>query len=127
MHDAEPPPPGEPLHPFGGEMPLPPDVEAPSLPLSRRERAAVLARIQALMEYWGITVEDLEAPTPVVPPEAPAGPLPVKYRHPVTGETWDGSGAHPEWLRRALLKEGLRVEELRPAETQPAPASGEDR
>jgi DNA-binding protein H-NS len=83
--------------------------------LSRRERAVVLARIGALMEYWGITVDDLLAPTPE--PEAPppvAGPLPVKYRHPVTGETWDGQGAHPDWLRRALLKEGLRVDELKP-------------
>ncbi len=82
--------------------------------LSRRERAAVLARIEALMEYWGITVEDLLAPTPVVDMPAPAGPRPVKYRHPVTGETWDGEGPHPDWLRRALLQEGLRLDELRP-------------
>lgn len=94
-------------------------AEQESLPaapesLSRKERAVVVARIEALMEFWGITVDDLLAPTPevVVPP--PAGPLPVKYRHPVTGDTWDGQGAHPDWLRRALLQEGLRVEELRP-------------
>jgi len=90
--------------------------------LSKRERAAVLARIEALMEYWGITVDDLLAPTPEPEAPPPAGPLPVKYRHPVSGETWDGQGPHPDWLRRALLKEGLRVDELRPAaEAPPAP------
>jgi DNA-binding protein H-NS len=91
------------------------DGGAASAALSRRERAAVLARIEALMEYWGITVDDLLAPTPLVDPPPPAGPRPVKYRHPVTGETWDGDGPHPDWLRRALLHEGLRVDELKPA------------
>jgi DNA-binding protein H-NS len=96
-----------------------PDDTAPA-PLSRRERAAVLARIEALMEYWGITIDDLTAPTPAPEtPTAPVGPLPVKYRHPVTGDTWDGQGPHPDWLRRALLQEGLRVDELRPAEALP--------
>ena len=87
--------------------------------LSRRERAAVLARIEALMEFWGITVEDLLAPTPEIAAPPPSGPLPVKYRHPVTGETWDGQGAHPDWLRRALLQEGMRVDELKPTEALP--------
>jgi DNA-binding protein H-NS len=100
------------------------DNPAPA-PLSRRERAAVLARIEALMEYWGITVDDLMAPTPQPDtPPAPAGPLPVKYRHPVTGDTWDGQGAHPDWLRRALLQEGLRVDELKPSDAPP-PATPE--
>ena len=90
-------------------------------PLSRRERAAVLARIEALMEYWGITVDDLsgdDLPASTAP--SPTEPLPIKYRHPVTGETWDGQGAHPEWLRRALLQEGLRVDELKPSPTAQA-------
>ena len=89
--------------------------------LSRRELEPVIARIQSLMSFWGITLEELEAPTP--PPPPPVGPLPIKYRHPVSGETWDGQGPHPEWLRNALLKEGLRVEELKPmAADTPAPA-----
>lgn len=99
---------------------------APPAALSRRERAAVLARIEALMEYWGITVDDLMAPTPE-PEQVPmaTGPLPVKYRHPVTGETWDGQGAHPDWLRRALLQEGMRVDELKPeAAIPPAAEAG---
>ncbi|HJV67907.1 H-NS histone family protein [Ideonella sp.] len=97
------------------DAPSPWGDAAPPAALSRRERAAVLARIEALMEYWGITVDDLLAPTPVAEVAAPPpGPLPIKYRHPVTGDTWDGQGPHPDWLRRALLQEGLRVDELKP-------------
>jgi len=110
-----------------------PDTDPPGIPeaidpwadaatpiaLTRRERAVVLARIESLMQFWGITVEDLMAPTPDLAPPPPAGPLPIKYRHPVTGDTWDGQGPHPDWLRRALLQEGLRVDELKPAEALP--------
>jgi DNA-binding protein H-NS len=93
-------------------------------PLTPRERSAVLARISALIEFWGITPEDL-ARDEVLPACASPSAVPyVKYRHPVTGETWDGQGLHPEWMRRALLKEGYRVEELKPT---PDPQSGEAR
>jgi DNA-binding protein H-NS len=84
-------------------------------PLTARERAAVIHRIRMLVEYWGITPEELEQATPyVAPPPAslPAGT--VKYRHPRTGDTWDGNGPHPQWLRDALLKEGFTVDELKP-------------
>lgn len=82
--------------------------------LSRRERAAIIHRIQALMEFWGITPQDLliDEQDPVI--AAPSS-RPVKYRHPVSGETWDGQGPHPDWLRQALLREGLRLDELKPA------------
>ena len=83
-------------------------------PLTRRERNAVIARIHALMEYWGITVADLLEAPPACEPAAPQTQPPIKYRHPVTGDTWNGQGPHPEWLRRALLQEGLRVDELKP-------------
>lgn len=74
------------------------------------------------MEYWGITVADLEADEATPPLPVPTAPPPVKYRHPVSGQTWDGVGPHPEWLRHALLKEGLRVDELRPeAQADDAP------
>ena len=102
------------------EQPLSPDdvfgVPRPEAtrPLTRRERNAVIARIHALMEYWGITVADLQADTPAGESAARLKPPAVKYRHPVTGDTWDGQGLHPEWLRRALLLEGLRVDELKP-------------
>jgi DNA-binding protein H-NS len=89
-------------------------------PLSPREKAAVLHRIRMLMEFWGITPEELEAEGPAPPPDpAPAAPPTVKYRHPRSGETWDGCGAHPQWLRDALLKEGFTVEQLRAAAQSP--------
>jgi DNA-binding protein H-NS len=84
--------------------------------LTPRERAAVIHRIRTLVEYWGITAEELSQPdAPPAPSPEPAAPLPAKYRHPTSGETWDGQGAHPQWLRDALLKEGFTVEELRRA------------
>lgn len=84
--------------------------------ITARERAAVIYRIRTLVEYWGITPEELsgEVMPDLPPPPPPPGPLPVKYRHPVTGDTWDGCGAHPQWLRDALLKEGFTVEQLKP-------------
>lgn len=113
MHDAE--------SPLPHELPVPDTDDAASFeaeglrqPLSRRERAAVIARIDALMEYWGITVADLEGETPPEAPVPAAAPRPIRYRHPVTGDTWDGDGPHPDWLRSALLKEGYRLDELRP-------------
>lgn len=89
----------------------------------KRGREAVIGHLNALIEYWQITTEELEAPSP--PPAAPPPPRGIKYRHPRTGDTWDGSGEHPPWLRRALLTEGYRVDELRP-ELQSAPGAGEE-
>lgn len=84
-----------------------------------RHKAAVIYRIRALMEFWGVSVDDLRRhrgpPTPM-PATAPV----IKYRHPTTGDTWDGRGEQPAWLRQALLKEGWTVDELRrAAETAP--------
>lgn len=31
----------------------------------------------------------------------PRGPVPVKYRHPDTGETWTGRGKAPRWISDA--------------------------
>lgn len=71
-----------------------------------------LRKIRFLMDFHRITPEELEAA-----PEAPPSELPeitvVKYRHPHSGETWDGEGSQPAWLRQALLREGFTVDELR--------------
>ncbi len=86
---------------------------SPLTPLQR----AVLTRIQGLMEYWQIKPEELDG-TPMPPPR-PAPLLPaarVKYRHPVSGDTWDGLGEQPAWLRQALLQQGYLVSELRTAD-----------
>jgi DNA-binding protein H-NS len=95
------------------------------------EKIAAARTIQRLMAFWQIqpselaSIEAQPAPSP-----APAAPTRPRYRHPVSGETWDGEGSQPQWLRHALLKEGYLVEELRlpadaaldPADTAPAAA-----
>jgi DNA-binding protein H-NS len=92
-----------------------PDVDRSEL------RASALRQARRLVEFYRITAEEL---TDVQPPcnssEPAAGESdgsvaqtrPVKYRHPITGETWDGVGPHPDWMRQALLKDGYRVAEL---------------
>jgi DNA-binding protein H-NS len=83
--------------------------------LSPRERAAVIHRIRMLMEFWAITPDELEQAEMPPPAATPAAAATIKYRHPHSGETWDGVGSHPQWLRDALLKEGFTVEQLRAA------------
>ncbi len=38
-----------------------------------------------------------------------------RYRHPRSGQSWDGHGRQPQWLRDALLCEGYTVDALRRA------------
>lgn len=83
------------------------------------EQRAALARISGLIEYWRFTPEEIAAARPCAP--EPPRSAAIKYVHPKTGETWDGVGTHPDWLRRALLQEGYRVDELRPPGTAAAP------
>jgi DNA-binding protein H-NS len=74
------------------------------------EQEVALRYIEKIMSFWEITPADLRrAPAAAKPP-----PAPLKYRHPSSGEQWDGIGKQPQWLRDALLKEGLTVDELRP-------------
>ena len=84
------------------------------------EKLAALRTVRKLVEFWNITPQELHGPVPAPAPPPPAGTLPIRYRHPVSGETWDGQGEHPAWLRDALLKQGYTVEELKRAVTQPA-------
>lgn len=79
------------------------------------DREVALRRIRFLMDFWGITCDELEShvdtPISFAPPAHIARE--PKYRHPDSGDTWDGEGEQPQWLRRALLQEGLTVEQLR--------------
>jgi DNA-binding protein H-NS len=89
-------------------------TEAPPLD-AQALRASVLRQARWLVDFYRIAPDELLASAPqsaLVPQQSPA-PLPIKYRHPVTGESWDGVGAHPQWMRQALLQDGYRVEELR--------------
>ena len=80
------------------------------------EQEAVLRSIRKLVDFWNITAKELggvkKAAKRVEKPVV-AAPIPPKYRHPRSGETWDGEGAQPPWLREALTKQGYTVEELR--------------
>jgi DNA-binding protein H-NS len=91
------------------------------------EKLAALRTVRKLVEFWQISPRELRAPLPPAPPPAPAAAAAIRYRHPVTGDTWDGQGEHPPWLREALLKQGYTVEELRRAVAEAAaPARGAD-
>lgn len=90
------------------------------------EQEAALRSILKLIDFWGIAPDELhDAGAEVVspPPPEPKRPkmLEPKYRHPQSGETWDGLGSQPPWLRQALTREGYTVEELRCAPVQPDP------
>jgi DNA-binding protein H-NS len=88
------------------------------------EKLAALRTVRKLVEFWNISAQELRGPLPLAPPPPPPGTLPIRYRHPVSGETWDGQGEHPAWLRDALLKQGYTVDELRRAVTQGASDDG---
>ena len=79
------------------------------------EQQAVLRSIRKLVDFWGITPDELaDVPPPAAPVEPIVlPPLTPKYRHPISGETWDGMGTQPQWLRDALTRQGYTVEELR--------------
>jgi DNA-binding protein H-NS len=77
------------------------------------EQEAAIRSIRKLIDFWQISLEEL-----VVDGEMPVRPTPVpeslpKYRHPISGDTWDGQGSQPIWLRQALTREGYTVDELR--------------
>ena len=83
-------------------------------------RQFAMYRARQLVQFWEMTERELTTPERRVAPI----PLEVKYRHPKTGEEWDGAGDQPQWLRQALLKEGYLLSELAPgAAGVPAPAT----
>ncbi|WP_444718972.1 H-NS histone family protein [Paucibacter soli] len=68
------------------------------------------------MEYWGIESAELgRIPSPALTSTGACKDSCPKYVHPVTGETWDGQGLQPEWLKRALTTDGFRVLDLIPS------------
>jgi DNA-binding protein H-NS len=83
------------------------------------EKLAALRTVRKLVEFWNITPQELRGPMPPAP-SPPPGAAAIRYRHPISGETWDGQGEHPPWLREALLKQGYTVDELKRAVTEAA-------
>lgn len=83
------------------------------------ELRLVLNQCRHLANFWGVTPQALiSAGAPlrsaVTAVTSDPGPRPdaKTYRHPITQETWNGVGAQPGWLKRALLNEGYTVREL---------------
>lgn len=87
------------------------DVSAEVLRQRALKRRIVLHQLRQLVGYWNITERELKGGVKGRVTRVTSGP--VKYRHPVSGQTWCGEGPQPEWLKTALVKEGYRVEELR--------------
>lgn len=79
------------------------------------EQEAVLRSVRKLVDFWQIEAHELAGivPTVVAPSPVACEPARPSYRHPISGETWQGEGSQPEWLKAALTREGYTVEELR--------------
>lgn len=78
------------------------------------EQEAVLRSVRKLIDFWQIEAEELAGIPAPVPRAEPVQAAPAhRYKHPITGACWDGSGGQPAWLREALTREGYTVEELR--------------
>ena len=82
------------------------ELEAVQAELESRRAAlgAQIAEAHRLMDLYGLSVADLL--------EDGEGQPRRIYKHPVSGESWVGSGPQPNWLKRALLQEGYRPSEL---------------
>lgn len=79
-------------------------------------KIAAIRTIRKLMEFWSISTRELRSEViGVAEQHTTTKKLSVRYRHPVSGEEWDGVGRQPDWLRHALIKEGYTVEEIRVA------------
>jgi DNA-binding protein H-NS len=78
--------------------------------LKDKDRRPAVAQIVKLMKSHAISVEDLTAALGKPGKARKTGgakaasgprqrkPVPVKYRHPQTGETWTGRGRSPRWI-----------------------------
>jgi len=66
--------------------------------LRRAARRRAIAQIRALMADHGLTVIDVDP----APPALPQTKALRMYRHPLSGQTWNGRGKRPLWLVAAL-------------------------
>jgi DNA-binding protein H-NS len=80
--------------------------------LHAKRRAPIIASIVRSMREYDISPEEITIALNKKPPKTavvrkPAAPnaakraVPVKYRHPQSGETWTGRGKPPRWLVNA--------------------------
>lgn len=80
---------------------------------SRRQAAPLWRRSCGQVARWSamVVADFMRGPAAAEAPSA--APAPVRYRHPVRGDTWDGRGLQPQWLRDAVLHEGYLLCQLR--------------
>ncbi len=77
----------------------------------RAERADAIAKVQALMAEYGLTLADLGSRGGAAPTRRTLGKVAAKYRNPATGDSWSGRGLKPKWLQ-AELDAGRRLEDF---------------
>ncbi len=88
-------------------------LEKQAQDLFKKEVATVIAKIQRLMQEYGLTPDDLagrvkafknyKAPAAAVKKTKAAKPAGIpKYRDPVSGKTWTGHGKAPAWIAAAV-------------------------
>lgn len=78
----------------------------------RRTRISALARIHDLMATYGLSPSDVAvAPKPRGKGTLAGRKLPIRYRHPTTGDVWTGRGLRPKWLTEELAK-GAQIQEF---------------
>ncbi|WP_082728117.1 H-NS family nucleoid-associated regulatory protein [Burkholderia mayonis] len=65
----------------------------------QREVSAILSNIREAVLRYGIRPEQISPTwTRLRSPDKRRGPLPPKYRNPMTGDTWSGRGRVPKWM-----------------------------
>ena len=68
----------------------------------KQERADAIAKVQALMAEYGLSIADLSGRRVPTPTTSKGRKVAAKYRNAATGETWSGRGLQPKWLKAAL-------------------------
>jgi len=79
--------------------------------LQKKRRGPVITTIIRSMREYDITPDEITtaynqktAPRKAAGPQAanpPKRTVPIKYRHPETGDTWTGRGKPPRWISNA--------------------------
>lgn len=83
--------------------------------LQAKQRNPIIASIIQSMREYDISLAELTAALAKKPATAnrkaennaepkPKRPVPPKYRHPDSGETWTGRGKAPRWIANALAQ-----------------------
>ncbi|MYN40345.1 H-NS histone family protein [Duganella sp. FT109W] len=73
------------------------ELQAKAEAARRTEVSEAKAKIQAIMNEYGLTVADISGSAKQTP-KAPRKPVEVKYKDEATGDTWTGRGRAPKWL-----------------------------